>query len=304
MDHLGLYADFLKRHLKTRRKLRVVFDCSNGTTGIILSKLLKAKSSKLKAWLINDKPDGRFPAHGPNPMTKGAMKQLEREVNRRGADLGVIFDADGDRVFFVDNRGRQVDPNEVGYILMQETKPPYVVGVTSSWRLKRPTTNNRQPTTFISKVGHYYFKKLMKEKKANLGVEHSGHYYFLFKFGKEIAYFDSGILGAIKVMNFVSELDTDLASWLDALSKYYRSGEINFETEDKAAALKAIEKKYARRAEKISKLDGLTIEFADYWFNVRPSNTENFLRLNMEAISRKVLKEKLKEIKRLLVVSR
>jgi len=165
MDYIKQYADFLRKFLHLKRKLKVVFDCSNGTTGRVLRQLT-INNKQLTTILLNAKPDGNFPAHGPNPLVKGATRQVEKEVSKRKADLGAIFDADGDRMFFVDNRGRWIDPNESGYMLMQVFPPPYVVGAVSSWRLKQPTTNNQQPATFISKTGHYFFKQLMKSKKA------------------------------------------------------------------------------------------------------------------------------------------
>jgi phosphomannomutase len=281
---INSYVKFLKRFLVPRRKLKAVFDCSNGTTGIILKELFG--NSKIKAIILNSRPDGDFPAHGPNPMAKGATKQLEREVKKQKADLGVIFDADGDRVFFVDDKGRPIDPNEAGYMLMQRHVPPYVVGVTSSWRLKK------HPKVSLSKVGHYFFKKLMRKRKANLGLEHSGHYYF-----KKFFYSDSGILAAIEVINFVSGFESGVAEWLDALPKYYRSGEINFEARDKKSSIKKIENYYRSRAKRISKLDGLTMEFDEWWFNLRPSNTENLLRLNAESLNKDKLEKVLKELR-------
>ncbi len=305
MDYVKQYANFLQRFFppeadppseeKLKRKLKVVFDCSNGTTGIILRKLfpspkVKIEKSKVKAIFLNDKPDGNFPAHGPNPLLKGATRQLEKEVKKQKADLGIIFDGDGDRVFFVDNLGRWIDANEIGYILMQNFKPPYVVGAVSSWRLK----NIRSCDDLnISRTGHYFFKKLMRKKMANLGVEHSGHYYF-----KDFFYCDAGIFAAIVVLNFVSQLRGSLSDWLDELPGYYRSGEINFEVKNKKAMMDKIEKKYKKDAKKILKMDGLTMEFSGWWFNLRPSNTEDLLRLNMEATDKRVLLDKLAEIER------
>ena len=244
--------------------------------------------SKITPIFINDKVDGDFPAHGPNPLVKNATKQLEKEVLKQKADLGVIFDGDGDRVFFLDNKGRWIDPNESAYILMQMFKSPYVVGIVSSWRLKESKVH-------ISRVGHYFFKKLMREKKATLGLEHSGHYYF-----KDFFYCDSGIFAAIQFINFVSGLQTDLATWLDKLPKYNRSGEINFKVQDKDKVLKEIENKYKNQADKLLKVDGITMEFKNFWFNVRPSNTENLIRLNIEAENKRLLKSCLRELKNIL----
>ena len=135
----------------------------------------------------------------------------------------------------------------------------------------------------------------MREKKASLGLEHSGHYYF-----KNFFYCDSGIFAAIQVINFVSGLKDGLGDWLDSLPKYYRSGELNFEVEDKEKNLEKTEKFFKKSAKKIIKMDGLTMEFSGYWFNLRPSNTENLLRFNIEARNNKVLNEKIKEIKKCL----
>lgn len=296
MDYINLYVNFLRKFLKPKRKLKVVFDCSNGTTGRVLRQLT-ANNKRLTAFFINDKPDGNFSAHGPNPLAKGATRQLERKVKKQKADLGVIFDADGDRVFFLDNRGRWIDPNETAYILTKLFKPPYVIGAVSSWRLRKSKVKSQRSRVFVSRVGHYFFKKLMREKKASLGLEHSGHYYF-----KKFFYCDSGILAAIEVINFVSNLKIDFATWLDSLPSYYRSGEINFEVENKEKILEKVEKQYKNQAKKIIKMDGLTMEFKNYWFNVRPSNTEPLLRLNIEAIDKNILRKELQNLRKLITL--
>ena len=291
MDYINLYAKFLKRSLKPKRPLRVILDCSNGTTGLVLEKLLKG-NKLIDYKLINAKPDGNFPAHGPNPLLRGATTQLEWEVKKNKADLGIIFDADGDRVFFVDDRGRLTDAHEIGFALMKMFKPPYVVSTIASWRLKKVRG------AVISPVGHYFFKNIMRKKNASVGLEHSGHFYF-----KDFFYCDSGILSAVMIMNFISELEGGLADWLDALPKYYRSGEINFKVSDKKVMLEKIRKIHNAKASKISNLDGLTLEFGgDYWMNVRPSNTENLLRLNVEARTKKILETELKKIRKVIIL--
>src|SRR3989344_1572230 len=132
--YVGLYAKFLKENLRPKRNLKVIFDCSNGVTSLILKKIFP--TTKIDAIFINNKVDGNFPAHGPNPLVKGATRQLEKAVKKQKADLGVIFDADGDRVFFTDNLGRWIDPNESAYILTKLFLQPYVVGAVSSKRIK------------------------------------------------------------------------------------------------------------------------------------------------------------------------
>ncbi len=298
-SHIDSYAEFLSGKLDIRRKFRVVADCSNGTAGSVFGKL-KDEGGNLEVILINERPDGNFPAHGPNPLLPGAMTELEKRVRKEDADLGIAFDADGDRVFFIDNLGRPIDANEAGYILAQVFQPPFVVSEIASWRLKK------MDGASASRVGHYFFKNLMRERNASLGLEHSGHFYF-----RDFYYCDSGILAAVEVMNFSSSLETGLSSWLDSLPPYHRSGEINFSAQGGPASgwkediLDKIENKYRGKASRISRLDGLTLEFnlqdgGEYWINVRASNTENLLRLNVEAFSPEILKSVTDEISGLI----
>jgi phosphomannomutase len=145
-------------------------------------------------------------------------------------------------------------------------------------------------------VGSYFIKQLMKEKKADFGAEASGHYYFKFGSGR----WDSGIRAAIEMINQLSNLKGGFSDWAEKLPKYYRSGELNFEVEDKAGILKAVEKHYAKEAKSVSHLDGIKMEFENWWFNLRPSNTEDLVRLNLEAKDKKVFEKELANFKKLL----
>ncbi len=282
MDYFEIYANFLKKFLKIKKSLTVVFDCSNGPASEVLKKLF-ANMDNVVAVLINHTVDGNFPGHGPNPLAAGALDRLSVEVKKNQADFGVAFDADGDRAFFVDEKGKTIDTSEIAYILMHIIQPPFVASVNSGALAK-------QEKVLISRVGHFFIKKIMREKNINFGAEPSGHYYF-----KEFFYCDSAIMAAIKIMNFISGLDTPISAYVGKLPGYFRSGEINFEVRDVKEAMGKIEDSYASRAIKTSKIDGLTFEFKDFWFNVRPSNTENLVRLNMEARNENTLQEKLKE---------
>lgn len=297
MNYTKLYIDFLKNFLKPKNPLKVVFDCSNGTTGIILKELFRdpsLRSGRLSAVLINDNPDGRFPAHGPNPMLEGAMNDLSKAVLKNKADLGVIFDADGDRVFFVDDRGREVI-NDVPIILLAKNFSGPVALTINVGLLARDFLEKSGKRIFDSRVGHYFIKKVIKEKRINFAAERSGHYYF-----KDFFYADSGILAATQFINSVSRLKKRLSIWIDKLPRYYRSGEINFEIKDKEAAMERVEK-YISENRKVSRLDGLTVESREWWFNLRPSNTENLIRLNLEARNKKIFEKELSNLKRLLL---
>lgn len=295
MDYLRPYIDFLMSKLKLPTATSVVFDCSNGTTGMVVEKL-KAENLKLK--VINDNPDGNFPAHGPNPLSEGALRDLQLEVVNSGADLGVIFDADGDRAFFTDDRGREVPADAVLFLLADNFPGPAVANILAGY-LAKHLFEKAGKKLIETKVGHYFLKKVMKEEGASFGGEFSGHYYFPLG----ATNFDSGILSAVYMANEVSKMKADgrkLSDWLDELPVFHRSGELNFEVTDKEGAMGLIEKNYSKIAERSSRLDGLKMEFPDWWFVVRPSNTENLLRLVVEAKDKKVLDERLAELKKLI----
>lgn len=295
INYVNKYVNFLRRFIRLGRPLTAVFDCSNGTAGPVLKKLT-ADSRQLTAYFINEKPDGNFPAHGPNPWASGAMRQLQREVVRRKADLGVIFDADGDRVFFIDDRGRVVDPDAVSSLLIWRFRPAkFIVDARSGWLVKKHQVGSIGSRAIESRVGHYFIKKLMRREKSELGVERSGHYYF-----KKFFYMDAGIMAAIETINAVSRLPYKLSDFCDLSPVYYRSGEINFTVRNADRLLKEIEKKYGKSASKISRLDGITLEFGWGWFNLRLSNTEPLVRLNLESTDRELFHKELREIKRLI----
>ena len=319
MKYIKIYADFLKKNLNPQRKLKVVFDCSNGTTELILKHL---NTEKLKTTFINNIPDGNFPAHGPDPLKKNAMNDLRLAIRRHKADLGIIFDADGDRVFFADNKGRFINPDAIARLLIWNLKPKKIIidirtgwlvknlksqsapSASASWRMGRRRTNLK---IIESKVGHYFIKKLMRKIDADFSAEYSGHYYFSARggsaFGGKKFYFDSGIMAAIEVINAISKLPYSTANFMDLLPQYYRSPELNFKVKNTKNILKKIEKYFKSQTKSyklkaISYLDGLTMEFNPpanrWWFNLRPSNTEPLLRLNVEAENKKLLDKKIK----------
>ena len=280
MSYVASYAGFLRKFLQPKKNVRVVFDSSNGTTSLVLKELFKERSL-VRAKLINQKLDGNFPAHGPNPLVWGADWQLDKEVKKEKADCGVIFDSDGDRAFFVDDKGRLIDSDEAAFILMKMFKPPYVLSPIAGRLL-------RTKGIIRCRIGHYFFKHMMKAKKAGFGDERSGHYYF-----KKFFYCDSGILAAIEFINFVSGLNGKLSYFLDTLPKYYRSPEINFKVKNKKEVMRWVEDFYRKKKAVITKVGGLRVDFDWGWLNARESNTENYLRLNLEVDSKKSLRSKL-----------
>lgn len=295
---INVYIGFLKKFLRLERSLRIVFDCSNGTTGPILRRLLKAENHKLKALFINDKPDGNFPGHGPNPMLKGATEQLETAVRRERANLGIIFDADGDRALIIDNQGRLLHPDIVAYLLIWYLGPKKVViNTPTGWLVRNLKLQGVK--IFESPVGYYFVSRLMRKTNSRFAAEHSAHYYFGNFFCR-----DAGILAAILIINAVSLLPYRLSEFVDLLPQYHRSWEVNFIVKDKDRLLKIIEKKNGKGVRKISHSDGLTMEFDDWWFNVRPSQNEPLLRLNIETTSKKLLNQKTMSLKKIILSSK
>ena len=296
-NFIKIYSNFLKNKLCPQKKIKVVFDCSNGTTGKILKNL---QTEKLKAFFINVKPDGNFPEHGPNPWVKGATDQLKKEVLRQKADLGVIFDADGDRALFIDNNGRLADPDAIANLLIWRLKPKKIIVNEITSLLIRA---NKKYKIIKSQNGSYFIKKALRKTRADFGCERSGHYYF-----KEFFNLDSGILSAIEVVNAISKLPYKFSDYLNLIPQYYHSGDINIKYQTLSAKyhilLKKIKRIYKKQARNISHIDGLRMDFnppaGGWWFNLQTSNTEPLIRLNIEAEDQKILEKKKKELIKLL----
>ncbi len=271
MNYRNLYVKYLTQFADFKKPLRVVLDCSNGTAGVVL-KYLKFPNSKFI--ILNSKIDGRFPAHGPNPLLKGATNQAAREILKQKADLGAVFDADADRVVFLDELGKVMPVHAVTFLLSLKAKPPYVADTYLTKILKHLKLLNPYP----SQVGTYFVKRMMKKIRASLGIEFSGHYYF-----RETKNTDSAILTVIKVMNILSELPYKMSQFSDLLPDFYFE-QWNVRTENPKKILKKI-KSYSKR--------GVV-------FIVRPSNTEPLVRFFLGSKDKKVFQKEIKKLKTLL----
>lgn len=284
MDCHGPYAAYLEKFLKLDHPVRVVCDASDGVAGVILKYI---RNKNLQIIPIHSEPDGKFPSHGPDPWKEGAMHDLKETVLKTKSDFGAIFDADGDRVFFVDNRARLVPQEAIVLLLAGEFPPPYLIDVRMGGLIKKSDL----PVT-ISRVGHYFIKNTMAKKKIKFGMEFSGHLYFENDIRGELSYFDSGLRALMHMANAVVSLHSkneSLAAWIDALPKYFRMPEMNFTVKNKTALLEKLADAYKGEARRVTHLDGITAEFKDWWFNARVSNTEPLLRLNIEANGPEIL---------------
>jgi phosphomannomutase len=240
-------------------------------------------------------PDGEFPDHGPNPLIEENRRFIIDKVRETGADLGIAWDGDADRCFFIDDTGRFVDGDFLtallaASILRKEPGAAILYDVRAS-RAVRDMVEAAGGTAHINRVGHAFFKTRMRELGAAFGGEVSGHYYF-----HDFYCADSGTIPALLILELLSVERKSLTELLEPLhSRYFISGEINSEVEDQDAKMKELEGRYWDG--QVSQLDGISVDYDDWHFNVRPSNTEPLLRLNLESlVSEQHMEEKRDEV--------
>jgi phosphomannomutase len=276
------------------RPLRVVFDAANGMGGRMIEPVL-ARLPKIEAIPYFFEPDGSFPNHEPNPLLEENRRFIVAKVSEHRADLGVAFDGDADRCFFVDDTGEFVPGDFVTAllaesILAKEPGSKIIYDVRASWAV--PDTIKRAGgVPLVNRVGHAFIKHRMRQEGAVFGGEVSGHYYF-----RDFSQADSGTIPCLLMLEYLSQRQQPLSETLRPLrERYFLTGEINTRVEDVPVKLQQLEERY-RRGGKISHLDGFSAEFDDWHFNVRPSNTEPLLRLNLEALSQELMEEKRDEV--------
>jgi len=262
------------------RPLRVVLDGGNGMAGPMVGPLLERLGLDLVEhyW----KPDGHFPGHEPNPLLPENREFIMGEVVRQGADLGVAWDGDADRCFFIDERGAFVDGDFLTALLAdsmlsKQGGATILYDVRASWAVPH-TVERGGGRPLMNRVGHAFFKSRMREEHAAFGGEVSGHYYF-----HDFYCADSGTIPALLMLELLSARGTTMSELLEPYrSKYFISGEINSEVSDQDAKLEELAERYSDGYQ--YRLDGLSVEYEDWHFNVRPSNTEPLLRLCLESV--------------------
>lgn len=294
MRYTKNYVRFLNKFIKVKGPLKVVFDSSNGSTGPVLRELFgKNKNKQVKAIFINAKPDGNFPSHGPNPVAPKAKEQLQQTVIKNKADLGVIFDADGDRIFFIDNEGRAQDTDIIFILLSSLFRGPYLVdtalgAVPLRW-LKPGLKINE------TRTGHYFLKKEMRRKKIEFAGEQSGHYYF-----KDFFFADSGIMTAIFAINQISKMKSQklsLSEWVDNLPYVYTGIGLDLKTSNPATLIDKVKKLYPASRFRILRQDGFSFYNNQVWINIRASNTEPLVRIRLKGTSEASVKRELGRLK-------
>ena len=280
------------------RPLKIVVDAGNGMAGKMLPPIFEGLPFEYVPMYFE--LDGSFPNHPPNPIEPENMEELQQRVIAEGADFGAAFDGDADRVFIVDEKGVTMSGDLLAALVAKnvlEKEPGAAIIYSAVCSKALPELVRSEGGRPIrTKAGHSIIKPQMRSNNAAFGGEHSGHFYF-----RDNYFADSGIIAMLTVAELVGRQQDPLSDLLAPIDPYVRSGEINSEVEDQTATLEKLEEHYAEREDaKIDHLDGLTVDFGDWWFNHRPSNTEPLLRLNVEASDRATMERERDEILELM----
>jgi phosphomannomutase len=274
------------------KPLKVIADTGNGMVGPGLSKLYEKLPVQLTPMYFE--PDGNLPNHGLDPLQPENRAELQQRVKAEGADVGFAFDGDGDRFFVIDDRGEFIPGDFMTalmaqYLLRKQPNEKIVYDVRASWGVP-DTVKAEGGTPLIERVGHAFIKRRMADENALFAGEVTGHYYF-----RDFAFADSGMIPSLIILEMLSTTGQKLSQLLAPLeAKYFVSGEINSTVADAQAKMKEIGERYSDA--KIEHLDGVSISYDDWHFNVRASNTEPLLRLNLEALSQEKMEEKRDEV--------
>jgi len=295
--------DYLKRVLSLvdrshLGKFKIVADFGNGMGALTLSNIFKTLGLEMLS--IYPQPDGLFPNHEPNPLKEENLKLLKEKVIAEKADFGIALDGDADRIGFVDERGNTVRGDIITALLAKEvlrkmSGAKILYDLRSSWSIPEEIKKaGGIPVEY--RVGHALIKEKMRQERAIFAGELSMHFYWQDFFNVENA-----DLAVLKIIELLTREQKTLSEVAQPLLRYFHSGEINFEIENKDATIKKVEKKYGALQEaRVSHLDGLKIEFRNWWFSLRPSNTEPLLRLNLEAKTKELMEEKKEELLRFI----
>ncbi len=298
VEALDVYDEF-HRHLLglvdpgAIRPLRLVVDGGNGMAGPMVGPVLERLGlDPVETYWV---PDGEFPGHEPNPLLPENRAFIQRRVRDEGADLGIAWDGDADRCFFIDDRGEFVDGDFLTallarQVLRREPGATILYDVRAS-RAVPDTVAALGGTAHVNRVGHAFFKTAMRERGAAFGGEVSGHYYF-----RDFWCADSGSIPALLMLELLSASEPPLSELVDEFrSRYFISGEINSEVADQEGKMRELAERYSDGD--VSWLDGVSVDYPDWHFNVRPSNTEPLLRLNLESLrSREHMERKRDEV--------
>ena len=289
----NVYADYLafqQRFVGDLSNLNIAVDCSNGMASLFVHELIG------KAHYINDTLDGNFPNHEPNPLEANAQKQIKALVLKEKCDIGLLFDGDADRITFIDEKGRFISPDLIiallgDFFIGEQHQKGIVLQDIRSSRAIQEYLNRYQAKVETWRVGRAYAALKLRELVGCYGGELAGHYYF-----RDFYYSDSALLAASIVLRLLAERKKNgqtLSQIIDEITPYYNSGEINFKIEQKQSAMDAVKDHFSNleKPERFLDFDGYRLDYPDWWLNIRPSNTEPYLRFLCEAKSEAKLNE-------------
>lgn len=288
-DVLKDYVDFVLSfvNLKNIKPLKVVMDASNAMGGLTALNIFEKIGIKIIPMYFE--LDGSFPNHQADPLIFENRKDIMKRVADEKADLGIAWDGDADRCFFIDNKGRFLQGDFITGLFAESMLKKYpksmiLYDLRASWFVKDMIKKNKGKSR-MCRVGHVFFKQYMRDENAVFAGEVTGHYYYKYK----DFYIDDGMIAALQMIELISIKNKPFSEILRPTEKYFISGEINSEVEDKKAVVKKLEQKFSDG--KIYYMDGISVEYDDWHFNVRPSNTEPLLRLNLEAKTKEKMEE-------------
>jgi phosphomannomutase len=292
LNMMDRYIHKLSSFVHKPKPLKIVVDAGNGMAGPEVTLLFKRSPIWTLIPIYID-PDGTFPHHIANPLIPSATRELQAIVVKEGADIGVAFDGDADRCGFVDEKAERI-PQDLVTALIAEFFLVKEPGATILYDLRSSHVVSETITRLGGKgmrcrVGHAFIKDQMREENAIFAGELSGHYYY-----RDVGFTDNGVLTMIQMLNLLSLTNKPVSQLIRPLKRYHSTGEINMQVEDKDAILGALEAKYGDAT--IDHLDGLTIEYESWWFNLRASNTEPVVRLNLEANESGTMDQKKNEV--------
>ena len=300
MDIKKDYLAFLLKYKGDWSNLKIAMDVSNGMASLFVRDIFGDQPA-----YIYEEMDGSFPNHEPNPLVQKNVEALKKLVKETKADIGIIFDGDADRVMFVDENSRFISPDlmiaVLGHYFLEERGEKGFVH--QDIRSSKAVGEYLAPMGGVMntwRVGRAYAALKLRELDGVFGGELAGHYYF-----RDFFYSDSGMLAAILIVNVVAKMKAQgisLSQLIARIEKYQNSGEINFRIEDKKGAMDAVRDYFmaAEQSTAYMDFDGYRVEFPDWWFNIRPSNTEPYLRFLCEATSKELLDEKVAKVRQIL----
>jgi phosphomannomutase len=277
----------------TIKPLKIAIDAGNGMGGVLSTPVFQQLPCEVVPLYFE--LDGTFPNHEANPIEPENIRDLQRTVVEQGCDLGVAFDGDADRMFLIDEHGAFVGGDMTTAMVSLQMLRKYpgsaIVYNLICSRTVPETISEHGGRPIRSRVGHSFIKALMRDEDAIFGGEHSGHFYF-----RDNWYADSGLIALLTVLQLVSDEDQALSAILEPIDSRFRSGEINSEVSDVEGTVAKVEEHFSGQGAELDHLDGLTVEFDDWWFNLRASNTQPLLRLNVEADDKALLDDNTSEV--------